>query len=200
MSKKIAFFDFDGTITTKDTLLEFIKFSKGNAAFYLGFLLHLHYLFAFKFKLISNQLAKEKILIHFFKGYPVEEFKQLCIRFHNKKLPQLIRPKAIEEIKKLQKEDFIITIVSASPENWINPWASQMNVELIASKMDVVDGKITGKICGKNCHGDEKVRRIKELYPLEDFTQVYVYGDSSGDKPMLKLATSGFYKPFRKEI
>ena len=58
VKKGIAFFDFDGTITTKDTLLEFIKFSKGNLLFYAGFLLNLHFLVAYKLKIISNQAAK----------------------------------------------------------------------------------------------------------------------------------------------
>ena len=40
MNKGIAFFDFDGTITTKDTLLEFIKYSRGTMSFYWGFLLN----------------------------------------------------------------------------------------------------------------------------------------------------------------
>lgn len=33
--KQIVAFDFDGTITNRDTLLEFIKFAKGKTAFYL---------------------------------------------------------------------------------------------------------------------------------------------------------------------
>lgn len=35
---RIAVFDFDGTVTTKDTLLEFIKFVRGPVSFYAGFL------------------------------------------------------------------------------------------------------------------------------------------------------------------
>ena len=56
MKKAIAFFDFDGTITTKDTLLEFIRFSKGRFRFYLGFLLYSPYLIAYKIKLIAGWL------------------------------------------------------------------------------------------------------------------------------------------------
>lgn len=55
MEKKIVVaFDFDGTITTKDTLLEFIRFSKGAMAFFLGFLLHTPYLILFKLDLYQN--------------------------------------------------------------------------------------------------------------------------------------------------
>ena len=44
---------------------------------------------------------------------------------------------------------------------------------------------------------EEKVIRIQEEYNLSDYQEIYVYGDSPGDKPMLGLATKSFYKPFR---
>ncbi len=197
MKKGIAFFDFDGTITTKDTLLEFIKFCKGTTAFYKGFLLNSHYLVAFKSKLISNQLAKEKVLQYFFNGTTAESFEQQCREFKKQALPQLIRPRAIEEIQKLKQQGYVVVVVSASPENWIKEWAAETGVELIASRLEVRDGKITGKIEGKNCHGDEKVRRILEKYVVTDYSIIHAYGDTGGDKPMLKLATHPFFKPFR---
>jgi len=197
VKKAIAFFDFDGTITTKDTLLEFIRFTKGGFNFLIGFLLNSPYLLAYKLKIISNQSAKEKILQYFFKGMPVEQFKHQCNLFSQKVLPGLIRPKAIEEIKKLQGQGYEVVIVSASPEQWIYQWAKEMNAHLIASCMESVDQKITGKLVGKNCHGDEKVKRILEQHVLEEYTVIHAYGDTKGDLPMLQLATSKFYKPFR---
>ena len=198
MKRKIAFFDFDGTITTKDTLLEFIKFSKGNLQFFLGFLLNSPYLIAYKLKIISNQSAKEKVLRFFFRGTLADVFEDYCSKFSEKALPQLIRYGAIQEIRRLQHDDYIVVVVSASPENWIRQWANEMQVQLLASKLEVKANQITGKILGKNCRGEEKVRRITECYTLSDFDQVIAYGDSNGDKPMLKLAKTSFYKPFRK--
>lgn len=196
MKKEIAFFDFDGTITTKDTLLEFIKFTRGRFRFYLGILLYSPYLLAYKLKIISNQSAKEKILGFFFSETPVVLFKEYCRSFSNKKLPKLIRPKALEEIHRLQKQKILVVVVSASPENWIEEWASANEVELIASRLEVKNQKLTGKILGRNCHGDEKVNRISELYDLSQYHIVAAYGDSQGDKPMLQLATHAYYKPF----
>ena len=197
VKKGIAFFDFDGTITTKDTLLEFIRFSKGSIRFYLGFLINSPYLVAYKLKIISNQLAKEKVLRFFFRDTPVETFREWCTDFTKKEIPRLIRPKAIDEINNLKKEGYAVVIVSASPENWICTWAQALNVELIASQLEVKDGLITGKIIGKNCHGEEKVRRIREKYSVSDYEDIYAYGDTSGDRPMLKLAKKAHYKPFR---
>ena len=196
VKKEIAFFDFDGTITTKDTLLEFIKFSKGRNLFILGFLLNSVYLVAYKLKIISNQSAKEKILSFFFNGTPVETFKEYCDAFSKNVLPQLIRPKAVQEIKRLQQQNTVVVVVSASPENWIEQWAAKNQVRLIASLLQIKDGKLTGKILGKNCHGDEKVSRIQKAFDLSEYNIVAAYGDSEGDKPMLQLATNAYYKPF----
>ena len=197
MKTGIAFFDFDGTITTRDTLLEFIKFCKGNTHFWLGFLLNSPYLAAFKAKLISNQAAKEKVLEYFFRNTPEDAFNQMCEAFTKEDLPRLMRPGALREIQKLKQEGYVVVVVSASPENWIRQWADQNNLELIASRLEIKEGKITGKIVGKNCHGEEKVRRIMEKYVITDYSAIHAYGDTSGDRPMLSLATNSFFKPFR---
>lgn len=197
MKKGIAFFDFDGTITTKDTLLEFIKYCKGNTAFYAGFLVNSPFLLAYKLKIISNQAAKERVLQYFFKNTPVDDFKNSCQKFAAEIIPGLIRPGAIEEIKKLQEKGQTVVIVSASPENWISPWAKKMQVDLIATQLEIKSGLVTGKIAGKNCHGTEKVSRIKNEYSLADYTEIAAYGDTKGDLPMLALAQHPVYKPFR---
>lgn len=197
MSRVIAFFDFDGTITTKDSLLEFIKYCKGNTAFYVGFLLHAPFLIAYKLKIISNQRAKEMMLRYFFRKMTIQEFTECCDRFNHDVMPLLIRPKALKEINKLKEAGAEIVIVSASPENWLGAWSDSIKAKCIATKLAVSDNRITGNIAGKNCYGSEKVRRIKEAYDLSDYTSVYCYGDTNGDKPMLALGAYSFYKPFR---
>ena len=197
MSQTIAFFDFDGTITTKDTLLEFIKYSKGRFRFYLGFLLNSPWLIAYRVKLISNQAAKERILKWFFRTTPLPVFQQLCDSFATDIIPGLIRPKALQEITLLREKGAAIVIVSASPENWVRPWADPLSITCIATRLQVEDNKLTGKIAQRNCHGKEKVSRIEELYQVADYTTVVAYGDTAGDRPMLQLAHKAFYKPFR---
>lgn len=197
MKKGIAFFDFDGTITTKDTLLEFIKYCKGTNAFYAGFLINSPFLLAYKLKIISNQAAKEKVLQHFFKNTSVDSFRVLCEKFAAEMIPGLIRPGAIAEIRKLQEEGRTVVIVSASPENWISPWALKLKVDLIATQLEIQNGLLTGKILGKNCHGAEKVNRINKKYSLADYAEIAAYGDTKGDLPMLALAHRSVYKPFR---
>jgi len=200
VKKGIAFFDFDGTITTKDSLLEFIRFTRGNQRFLFGFLIHLHYIIAFKLKLVTNQKFKEKMLEYFYKGTPASEFESMCSGFAKNILPRFIRSGAIEEIKKLQESGSLVVTVSASPEEYLRIWAQGYGIQVIGSRLEVKNNSITGKIVGKNCHGPEKVRRILELHKMEDYEVVYAYGDTSGDLPMMELATNSFYRPFRKKI
>ncbi|HWJ28723.1 MAG TPA: HAD family hydrolase [Flavisolibacter sp.] len=195
--KSIAFFDFDGTITYSDTLLQFIKFAKGKAGFYTGFLLNSPYLISYKIKLIPNQLAKEKVLQYFFRNMSEEDFSLLCDRFSDQVLPALVRPKAIEEIKKHQQNGTEVVVVSASPENWILKWANANLITVISSQLEIKENRLTGKLSCANCYGEEKVRRIKEKYQLSDYDEIFAYGDTSGDLPMLNLATKAFFKPFR---
>jgi phosphatidylglycerophosphatase C len=195
--KKIAFFDFDGTITTKDSLLEIIKFQKGKAAFYAGLILNAHWLIGYTLRLIPNDLVKQKILSYFFSGMPELAFQEKCDLFADQILPGMIRPGAVVEMDKLRKDDFKIVVVSASAGNWIRKWSNRLSLELIATKLEVKNGFITGKIDGMNCHGVQKVFCIKERWNLAEYEVVYVYGDSPGDKHMMALATKSFYQPFR---
>jgi len=196
--RKIAFFDFDGTITTKDTLLEIIKFQKGWSAFCLGFLRHAPWLLGYKLNLLPNDQVKQKILAYFFSGIPLEVFQDKCDLFAEEELPRLIRPAALSEIHRLRDLGFEAVVISASAENWIRKWTNSLSLTLIATRLEVKNGLITGRIDGQNCHGEQKVVRIRENWDLGKYDEIYVYGDSSGDKPMLNLATKSFYKPFRR--
>lgn len=197
MSGRIAFFDFDGTITHKDTLLEFIRFAKGDLAFYSGFLLYSPALVAFKLKLISNQAAKQLILQHFFRKTPVSKFRDLCNEFAVKVIPGLVRYKALHELQQLENNNFRIVVVSASAEDWVKIWAEKMGYDYIATRLEINSDYITGRITGSNCFGEEKVQRIRQQYNLADYAEIYCYGDSTGDRPMLALGTKSFFKPFR---
>jgi HAD superfamily hydrolase (TIGR01490 family) len=197
MSRRIAFFDFDGTITKKDTLLEFIRYYKGNYKFYFGFLLKSPFILAYKLGILKNFVAKRKVLQFFFNGESVDIFNNRCKDFSEQILTSLIRPKAFREIEILKQSGATVAVVSASAENWIQYWCNKYQIDFIGTKLDTVDGKITGNLEGSNCYGNEKAIRIKLKYNLSDYDEIFCYGDSAGDKEMLELGTFRFYKPFR---
>jgi phosphatidylglycerophosphatase C len=197
VKRRIAFFDFDGTITTKDTFLELIKYQKGFMGLCAGVLLNLHYVLAWKLGIMTNHDAKEKLLNFWFGNAPLDSFQQKCDAFEKDVLPALMRPKALQEIERLKTAGAEVVIVSASPGNWSDHWRHEHGIQSLRTRLQVHDGKLTGKFEGKNCHGEEKVCRIKDAYDLSSYDEIYCYGDTKGDKPMLELATFKFYKPFR---
>lgn len=184
----IAFFDFDGTLTTKDTMFQFIRFSKGNPIFYSGLLLLLPVLIAFKIGIIPNGRAKEILFSFYFKGMEVQEAIRLGQEFSEKVIPRLLRKEAVQAIEFHKNLGTRIVVVTASLSIWVKPWCDLHQFDLIATGYDTRQGKLSGFIKGKNCHGDEKVNRINEKYNLVQFSEIYAYGDSRADIKMLNLA------------
>ena len=196
----IAFFDFDGTITTKDTMIELIKFHHGKFRLYIGLGILSPWLIAMKLKIISHQKVKEKMLTWFFNGFPETEFSKMCDLFLQKKLPGLIKKSALQKINKHQSNGDEVVVVSASATNWIKGWCDSQGLKCIATQLEIINGKLTGKLAGINCNYDEKASRIIKEYDLANYAPVYCYGDSMGDKAMLGLATKAFYKSFDLEV
>jgi phosphatidylglycerophosphatase C len=197
MSRAIAFFDFDGTITTKDSLIEIIRFHKGNFTFFSGMLYLSPWLLGLKLKLVSPQTAKEKVLQFFFGNTPSDQFREHCIAFAEIGIPPIIRNDAGKAIREHLEKGNKVVVVSASPANWVEEWCKASGAECIATILEIKNGHVTGKIEGKNCSGPEKVTRIRQCYDLSQYEEIYCYGNSKGDKEMLSLATFAFYRPFR---
>jgi len=193
---KLVLFDFDGTLTTKDSFIEFIKFSRGTRRFFIGFFLLSPILILYKIRIIPNWKAKESVLTYFFKGMSLKTFQNYCNDFALDEIENILRPEAVKRLLESKSSDSYIWVISASAENWIKPWTDKMNIKLIGTKLGTVNDKISGQISGKNCYGSEKVRRIKEMVDITGFDEIEVYGDSKGDLELMKIATKRFYKVF----
>lgn len=193
---QIALFDFDGTVTTNDSLLKFIRFVVGDAKFMTGFFMLSPILILYKMGTIPNYKAKQKLLAWFFKGYTEKEFKKIANEYSLNHIEKILRPKAMKKINWHKQQNHKVVIVSASIDCWLRPWCEKNNLELLATKLEFKNGIVTGELLGKNCYGQEKVNKIKQKYTLDNFDYVYAYGDSVGDKEMLALANKSFYKPF----
>ena len=197
--KRIAAFDFDGTITRKDTLIEFLRFAGGNARLYAVFALYSPLLVLMKLKLYSNQKAKEKIFAHYFKSMPIEQFDNLCRRFYEQKGLALIYAEAKAQIAKHKEQGDEVVIISASLENWVCHFAEAWKADkLLATQVEVEDGKLTGHFFTANCYGKEKVNRLLSVYPERNKYYLMAYGDSRGDKELLQFADEQHYKSFKQ--
>ena len=193
----LALFDFDGTITSKDSMVEFIQYAVGKKNYYLGLLKLSPILVAYKLKLYPNDRAKKKFLFHFFKDIPPQEFQMLATQYATNEIDKIVRKEAIERISWHKEQGDEVVIVSASMACWLKAWCESNEIKLIATELEISNNIFTGKFTTKNCYGEEKVNRIKSLYDIEKYSYVYAYGDSRGDRELLALGDESFYKPFR---
>ncbi len=190
----LALFDFDGTITTKDTLIDLLRSLKGPWSFWANIVLLTPYIALFLLKRIPNYRMKELFLTRFIGGMKEQTFARFAREYTQNILPNIVRPTVLERLRWHKKRGDRVIIVSASLSLWLRFFAEQEGVELIATEAEILDGIITGKLAGNNCYGAEKVNRIQEVTNLSDYNRVWAYGDSRGDTEMLAVADKPFFR------
>lgn len=188
MEKKrtVAIFDFDGTLTTSDTLLLFICYVHGIWRTLAGFLLYLPFLVLMKLQLYSNGGVKEKIFSHFFNGMKYKDFILYGNQFAKKK-KHILRNSLSDILYSHLQQGHSVYIITASIVEWVKPFYN--NVTVIGTQVEVDNkGILTGRFSTPNCYGQEKVRRLLEVEPDRNEYTLCVYGDSRGDAELMEMA------------
>lgn len=202
MDKKlvVAAFDFDGTLTYRDTLLPFLCFSSGPLLTTCKIALELPQLAAYVAGVCSRQETKEHVLKRFFQGKSYDEIKKTGERFAETGLNQFIKSEGMRRLGWHIKQGHRCILVSANLDLFLCPWAKRNGFhDAITSRCEVTsEGKLTGKLVGLNCWGMEKTHRLRELLGQEKNYILYVYGDSKGDQDLLSVADYAFYRSFSK--
>lgn len=197
---KVYAFDFDGTLTKKDTFLAFIEYAKGYGKTFWGFFLFSPILILMKLRLFPNWKAKQMVFSWFFKGMNINEFNQICHEFANRN-QRIIRTEGWDTIRKALANGEQVIIITASIENWVKPFFKEFGnqIKVEGTKIDVRINQITGQFLTQNCYGVEKTKRLKEVFPYRQAYELIAFGDSDGDRYLLNEADESHYKPFRNE-
>lgn len=196
----LALFDLDGTLTWRDTLSDLLYRSFGTAACLRAGLALAPHLVGAAVGAVERDVAKVRLLRHFFGGMACPAFGQLAADYAGRYLPRLLRPAAEARLLwHLGRGDRVL-VVSASAEDWIRPWAEPLGLEVLATRLERRDGHLTGDLDGSNCRGVEKVRRIRQRLELADYHPVHAYGDTAGDHAMLALADYPVYRGLRGRL
>lgn len=193
--RKIYFFDFDGTLTTKDTMFMFLSHCD-KKRFAWQFILHIPLFLLLKFKLLKAERVKRHFIASVLKGKSKVFLEEQAQLFFNDNYPALIRENAMEFINNIEKNSTVSYIVTASLDIWVTPFAEQFGMKLLATQAQYKNGIFTGKFAGPNCNNDEKVVRIKNILKDEIFDKSISFGDTAGDTAMLKFTDEGHYKFF----
>lgn len=189
----LAFFDLDGTLTRFDTFVPYCLLSllyRPRRVFALKPLLKACVNFC-KGK-IERQDLKEAFLVAFLEGAgrnDIELFNRGFFRFI---LPWIVKEEMLEKVRQHQQDGDRVYLVSASPDIYLEPLSKQWRLDgVICTVLEWKDGYLTGRILGRNCQGEEKIRRIQALFNESELEGSYAYGNSNGDRQLLEFVTFG---------
>ena len=186
----VAVFDFDGTLTKRDTFIDFIMRTRGKSAVALAFARAMPWLVKWKIGLGSGGQTKEKIFGYLYRGVSADEFARMSREFV-RQINRNLNNSAMECLDRHLSKGHSVYIVSASLEPWVSAWAREYDgrIKVIATLPEVDSrGNLTGKFNGKNVRGSEKVARLSAALPRRSEYFMEAYGDSAGDIQMLAFA------------
>ncbi|MGH8049983.1 MAG: HAD family hydrolase [Arenimonas sp.] len=189
----LALFDFDGTITTRETFVDFINLAVPTKKLLLGKILLAPLVIGYKLGLVSVHTIRWAVAGIGFRGMTKTAAENAGAKFCNEFLPTVIREHAIEKMQWHKAQGDTVVVVSGGFDLYLKHWCQQYGVELICSALEVANGKLTGRYLGEQCVGKEKTRRIHEQYDIKSFAMVYAYGDTREDLDMLNIADKKYY-------
>lgn len=193
----VVAFDFDGTITVRDSFTTFLKWRAGGPRYALGMIRLLPAGIAYLFHRNRGRI-KAAASREFLAGATRAELEAQAKTFAEEQAPNLLRGDALQTWKRWRTRRAKLVIVTASPDVIVAPFARGLGADvLIATELAFdVNDRATGGFASPNCRGPEKVRRLRAMFG-ENLQLKAAYGDTSGDREMLKIADHRGYRVFK---
>ncbi|MGH6638786.1 MAG: HAD-IB family hydrolase [Polaromonas sp.] len=201
----IAAFDFDGTLTRRDTFTPFLARGLGWPRFLWALLRCSPWLAGYALRLVRNDVAKARLMRVTLSGRTTAEMEGWTTRWLTRDFPGQLQDWTLARLAWHQQAGHCCVLVSASPDIYLARVARQLGFDaLICTEMEVEQdakgGRLTGRMRTPNCYGEQKVLRLtawlSERFGVVSASDVtlYAYGDTAGDKPMLRLANYAWYR------
>jgi len=190
-------FDFDGTLTVRDSFTAFLKWRAGPARHALGLTRLAPAAATYVFDRNRGKI-KAAAVREFLRGVSLEELEREARAFAQSEAPKLFRPDALAVWRRWRAKGAKLVIVTASPDVIVAPFARGLGADLLIGSRLAVDlnDRLNGALLGPNCRGPEKVIRLREMFG-DDMSLAAAYGDTSGDREMLAIAQEKGYRIFR---
>ncbi len=197
VSRVIACFDLDGTLTHSHTFWRFLLHCVGLRRFARMVLRSLPLVVQVRRGRMTLMQAREILIDRCLRGVSENKARAVAAKIADMIVLHLLRDDAIDALRKHQLLGHETYIVSNSAEYYLELLAQKLNINgVFGSRFEVTDGTLTGKLQGTHCQGQEKVSRLQSLIADRSAVKVYAYGDSSGDLAMLDWADYPFFKCF----
>jgi phosphatidylglycerophosphatase C len=189
----LALFDFDGTVTTRDTFKPFLYYAAGRTRATLGTAVLGPIVAAHKAGFVTGTRLRRAAAYVCFRGRSEAEIDEMGERYSRQLDPQ-VRPEMLTKIRWHQTQGDEVAVVSASLAPYLRFWCARVGIERISTELEARAGILTGRYAGGDCTGQEKARRVRARYDLSRYPTVYAYGDTPEDAELLALAHRRFFR------
>lgn len=197
----LALFDFDGTITTHETMPKFLHRSVPPHRLVAGWLVLAPVVLGYKLGLVSGTFVRRVIVRFGYSGVPAAVVDTFGQDFARNYLPNALRTEAMQRIAWHKAQGHTVVVVSGGLDAYLRPWCDAQGLELLCSSLQSRGGVLTGRYDGQQCVLAEKARRVQECYDLASFPEIYAYGDTPEDQELLGVATKKYgASPYRVGI
>ncbi|MGH7026930.1 HAD-IB family hydrolase [Brevundimonas sp.] len=194
--RPIVAFDFDGTLTIRDSFTAFLRWRAGAGGWALGLVKMAPALVSYIGDRDRGRIKAASVR-EFLLGVERQALETEAERYAAEVWDRFMRPDALACWNAWGDKGAHRIIVTASPETTVAPFARRLGAEgLLGTRLafDAQD-RVTGAFAGANCRGEEKVRRLRAAYG-DDMTLAAAYGDTSGDTEMIAIATEKGFRVF----
>lgn len=192
----IVAFDFDGTLTIKDSFTAFLKWRSSWFRWVLGGIRLIPAALSYLVHRDRGRI-KAAAVREFLKGLDRERLQAEARRFAEIHSRTLLRPDAVAAWKRWRKEGVRLVIVTASPDLLVAPFARSLGADDLLGTSLAFDERdqVAGAFASPNCRGAEKVVRLRAAFGPNLRVRA-AYGDTDGDTEMLALADEPYFRVF----
>jgi len=184
----VAAFDFDGTLSPRDNFVPFLRRFAGTPAVARAFGTGaLRVAKAGRAQWSRNRM-KAELLQQLVGGRDLADLDDTARAFAADVIAHHLHAEALDRADWHRRQGHRLVIVSASLAVYLQPIAEHLRFDaVLATELEVADGRLTGAMQGQNVRGPEKARRLdawlaRALPGTTPF--VWAYGDSSGDNEL----------------
>ncbi len=192
----LSVFDFDGTLTYRDSFVPFLLHAFGGRIFAAKMLRMALPSLSYLCGKLSRDELKATLISVFLTGTPVAWLEEQASAYCTAKWQRLMRPQGLAEVNAQLGQGAHVTLCSASPALVLKPFAARLGVQLIGTELEVVGGVLTGRMVGGNCRRKQKVARLKSVYGALELYNLRAWGDSTGDEHLLAAAQEPHWRAF----
>ena len=184
----IVFVDFDSVVLSKKTPIRFLAYAAGKRRLWLARNLFRPLMWLQALHLIKYKSLHERVFHYLYKQKECTLLEEKARSFSLEVLPRIIDKHTHQKIRWHIERHHEVVMISSGLSLWITPWARTKGVSVIATEVVCKEGILSGEFDPCECRGSERIRRIHQMYDLDDFDSVFIYTRHRDDRELLALS------------